>query len=213
MFFGISGKDGFIFIKYIKCCFFQNNLAKLSKTFHCNLLTEDISAIMSLHSTGGYDPKLLPNLPGFRSKGIQAGPKKSCFQIVNGQAFLRDEYIPQTQNIEPDDGTSIHSFTQNTINKARKQLAADKQNVILNFLAYFTESVDGTSRPQVRQCNIFFFVEDGSLKIVEKPVLNSGVSQGTLVKRAILNKPDGTPYVEEDLNIGTVITIYGRSFT
>lgn len=166
---------------------------------------------MSLNSTG-FDPKFLPNLPGYKPKPIPSGTKKHCFKVVDGQAFLRDEYIPQSTSNEFDEGTSINSFTTTTINKARKQLALTNANIILNFAAYFQEYVEGSNRPQVRLCNIYFYVEDGSVKVVEKPILNSGVSQGTLVKRAVIPKSDGTPYVEEDFRIGDQVQIYGRVF-
>ena len=166
---------------------------------------------MSLQSTGFVDPKLLPNLPGFRAKTIKTGFKKSYFSLVDGHTFLKDEFVPPPGALEGDEG-SVASFANTTVSKARKQLALQNANIILNFSAYFEEYIEGSNRPQVRHCNIFFFVEDGTMKIVEKPVLNSGVSQGTLVRRAIVTKADGNPYVEEDFHIGDVLTIYGRTF-
>eukprot|EP00599_Poterioochromonas_sp_BG-1_P008054 CAMPEP_0173153042 /NCGR_PEP_ID=MMETSP1105-20130129/12611_1 /TAXON_ID=2985 /ORGANISM="Ochromonas sp., Strain BG-1" /LENGTH=414 /DNA_ID=CAMNT_0014068875 /DNA_START=125 /DNA_END=1368 /DNA_ORIENTATION=- len=166
---------------------------------------------MSLQSTGGLDPKLLPNLPGFRPKGPQTGFKKTYFKLVDGQGFLKDEHVPPLGALEGDEG-SVSSFAHTTISKARKQLSLQNANIILNFNAYFEERVEGSHKSQVRSCNIFFYVEDGTLKVVEKPVLNSGVSQGTLVKRAVINKLDGTPFVEEDFHIGEWISIYGRNF-
>jgi hypothetical protein len=169
---------------------------------------------MSLHST--IDPKFLPNLPGFKPKAPQTGFKKSYFKLCDGQVFLKDEFVPQAAGGSLDgDEASLTSFAPSasqTISKARKQLALQNANVILTFAAYFEESVDGSNKPQVRQCNIFFFIEDGTVKIVEKPQMNSGVSQGTLVKRSILYKPDGNPYMEEDFRIGDSIRIYGRTY-
>lgn len=166
---------------------------------------------MSLQSTGGIDPKLLPNLPGFRAKPANTGFKKTYFKLVDGQGFLKDEYVPPLGTLEGDEG-SVASFANTTVSKARKQLALQNANVILNFGGYFEEYVEGSNRAQVRYCNVFFFVEDGTLKIVEKPVINSGVSQGTLVRRAVITKADGTPFVEEDFHIGDWITVYGRNY-
>jgi EF-hand domain-containing protein 1 len=86
-------------------------------------------------------------------------------------------------------------------------------NIILHFNAYFMETTDGNREPQVRNVNIYFYVEDGSIKVVEKPQLNSGVSQGTLVLRSVIMKEGGqSPFTEEDLLIGECITIYGRHY-
>jgi len=50
------------------------------------------------------------------------------------------------------------------------------------------------------------------MTIVEKPQINSGMTQGTLVKKAFVMKPDGTPYTQDDLRVGESIIVYGREF-
>jgi hypothetical protein len=170
---------------------------------------------MSLQSSHQIDPKFLPNLPGFKPKGPNTGMKKSYFKLVEGQVFLKDEYIPTTTSLDGDEGTvgSLgNTLANSTVSRARKQLALTNANVILNFSAYFEEKVEGRNQTQIRQCNIFFYVDDGSVKIVEKPQLNAGVNQGTLVKRAVVFKLDGTPFAEEDFHVGEWVTIYGRNF-
>lgn len=167
------------------------------------------SSKMSLHSTA-IDPKYLPNLPGFRPRPLNPNLQKiSCFDIVNGEAYLRPQYIPQSQY--PSDDTSVTSIGNTIVTKARKQVLSPK-NVILNYSAYFEERVEGRSQPQVRSCNIYFYVENGTIKVVEKPQVNSGVSQGTLVRRTVIARPDGNPYCEDDLRIGNVLVIYGRYY-
>jgi hypothetical protein len=164
---------------------------------------------MSLHSSA-IDPKYLPNLPGFRPRPLHSNPQKiSCFDIVNGESYLRPQYIPQSQI--PADDASVTSIGNTIVTKARKQVLSPK-NVILNYSAYFEERVEGSSMPQVRSCNIYFYVENGTIKVVEKPQVNSGVSQGTLVRRTVIARPDGNPYCEDDLRIGNVLGIYGRYY-
>eukprot|EP00981_Chlorochromonas_danica_P009524 scaffold2721_cov181-Ochromonas_danica.AAC.2 len=111
-----------------------------------------------------------------------------------------------------DDNTSIHSLANTTVSKARKLVDPSLQPIILNFIAYFEERPEGERQVLIRICNIYFYTEDGTIKVVEKPQDNSGVTQGTLVRRAIINKTNGTPFIEEDFRTGAVITIYGRNF-
>lgn len=164
---------------------------------------------MSLHSTA-IDPKYLPNLPGFRPRQLKTNAQRtSCFDIINGEAYLRPQYIPPSS--EPVDDASVTSIGNTIVTKARKQVLAPT-NVILNYSAYFEEYVEGQRQAQVRYCNIYFYVENGTIKVVEKPQVNSGVSQGTLVRRTMIARPDGNPYCEDDLRIGNVMTIYGRHY-
>lgn len=85
-------------------------------------------------------------------------------------------------------------------------------NLTLTFQAYFEERPIDSNSVQVRKCNIYFFVDDGTLKVVEKPQLNSGVSQGTLVQRSVIAKKDGSPITENDLVVGEDVVIYGRVY-
>jgi hypothetical protein len=77
----------------------------------------------------------------------------------------------------------------------------------LTFSGYFEEG-----SKQIRKCNIFFYLEDSSIKIVEKPQLNSGVTQGTVVRRNIILKPDGNNFSGLDFKLGEDIVIYGRPY-
>jgi hypothetical protein len=157
------------------------------------------------------DPKFLPNLPGYRSRLGQTGAKKQFFKVQEGEVFLKEEYMPEFVPND-DDGTSVVTLGNSTISKARRMLNPASQSAILNFTAYFEENAIG-ERPQVRHCHIYFYTEDGSIKVVEKPQMNSGVAQGTIVKRNVIKKPNGTPIIEEDFQPNANINIYGRIFT
>lgn len=160
--------------------------------------------------TTNFDPKYLPNLPGFRPRPARGGFKKHCFDLVNGESVLRSKYIVAPN--ESDD-LSVTSIGNTIVTKARKHLLTDQPNIILNFLAFFEETQDLRSNtPQIRYCNIYFYVENGTIKVVEKPQSNAGLTQGTLVRRTVVAKPDGNPYSEEDFQTGNVITIYGRRY-
>eukprot|EP01031_Cornospumella_fuschlensis_P027408 gene27408-33102_t len=154
------------------------------------------------------DQSFLPNLPGFRARPRNTGSKKHYFKLVNGAVFLKDENI-----VGPDDdNNSVGTLGQSTVTKARKMVHTNKASAILNFTAYFEETIPTSPDPLIRSCNILFYTEDGSLKVVEKPVANSGVTQGTLVKRGVIHKPNGTPIMEEDFRPGQGLQVFARKY-
>eukprot|EP00607_Mallomonas_marina_P000635 CAMPEP_0182427432 /NCGR_PEP_ID=MMETSP1167-20130531/17170_1 /TAXON_ID=2988 /ORGANISM="Mallomonas Sp, Strain CCMP3275" /LENGTH=504 /DNA_ID=CAMNT_0024609661 /DNA_START=462 /DNA_END=1976 /DNA_ORIENTATION=- len=48
--------------------------------------------------------------------------------------------------------------------------------------------------------------------IVEHPQMNSGMAQGTLLKRTVATKPDGSLYVPDDFRIGNTVRIFGVNY-
>uniref|UniRef100_A0A8D2A9A6 Progestin and adipoQ receptor family member 8 n=1 Tax=Sus scrofa TaxID=9823 RepID=A0A8D2A9A6_PIG len=92
-------------------------------------------------------------------------------------------------------------------------VAFDKK--VLKFDAYFQEDVPGSTEEhyRIRQVNIYYYLEDDSMSVIEPVVENSGIPQGKLIKRQRLPKNDrGDHYHWKDLNRGINITIYGRTF-
>lgn len=165
---------------------------------------------MSLYSSS-IDHNFLPNLPGFRPHEFKTGSKKSYFGIVNGQIIEKEPALPMLGNGDMDDA-SVNSIGNSTASLNKRKPRMGDSNLTLTFQAYFEERPIDSHAGQIRKCNVYFFTEDGSLKIVEKPQLNSGVSQGTLVRRAIIPKPDGSVISEYDLVIGEDIIVYGRKY-
>ena len=169
---------------------------------------------MSLSQSGVEITQFLPNLPGYRTKPLPSGFKKSKFQLVNGAVFLKDEFELQssltTNNINDEDSTTLSIGSP-----GKKRISMKDIGKVLNFSAYFEEIPDGlpSDAHQIRKCNIFYYLEDESVKVIEKPQLNSGVTQGKLVKRAIVNKADGFPLSPFEFRIGEIVTIYGRNYT
>lgn len=164
---------------------------------------------MSVHS--GIDHNFLPNLPGFRPHAMPSGYKKHCFNIVNGQVIEKDALLPP---IDMSDDASVVSIGNTTASLHKRKARIGQDYVTLTFQAFFEERpIDNNpNSSQIRKCSIYFYTEDGSVKVVEKPQLNSGVSQGTLVRRTVISKPDGTPLSEYDFVIGQPVTIYGRTY-
>ncbi|XP_040839468.1 EF-hand domain-containing protein 1 [Ochotona curzoniae] len=92
-------------------------------------------------------------------------------------------------------------------------VAFDKK--VLKFDAYFQEDVPISTEEhyRIRQVNIYYYLEDDSMSVIEPVVENSGIPQGKLVRRQRLAKNDvGDHYHWKDLNRGINITIYGKTF-
>eukprot|EP01018_Ginkgo_biloba_P008716 Gb_07640 [translate_table: standard] len=93
-----------------------------------------------------------------------------------------------------------------------KWLKYDRQ--VLRFFCYFKEPVierrDENFR--VRRCTIYFYLEDGSLHISEPRQDNSGIVQGTFLKRLKVPKAGGGYVTVSDFKLGSDITIYDRTF-
>ncbi|XP_062953403.1 EF-hand domain-containing protein 1 [Cynocephalus volans] len=92
-------------------------------------------------------------------------------------------------------------------------VAFDKK--VLKFDAYFQEDVPISTEEhyRIRRVNIYYYLEDDSMSVIEPVVENSGIPQGKFIKRQRLAKNDqGDHYHWKDLNRGINITIYGRTF-
>lgn len=90
-------------------------------------------------------------------------------------------------------------------------MAWDKK--VLRFKAWFNETVHESpvEHFRVRPVDMFYFLEDDSMTVVEPVVENSGLPQGKLIKRKHLPKNDvGDTWHWKDLNLGMDICIYGR---
>lgn len=155
----------------------------------------------------GSEANYLPNLPGFRSKEIPTGSKKQYFHFVRGEIFMKDEGLPQLA----DDMSLTSSMSRPSTKQNMNNI-----NIVLTFQAYFEEtssySTAAIDQNRVRKCNIFYFLENNTISIVEKPVMNSGIPQGTLVKRSLVNHPDGSPILPQDFQMGESLHIYGKKY-
>jgi hypothetical protein len=166
--------------------------------------------------------QLLPNLPGFKPYKLPAASKKSYFTTVNDMIFCKtdDNALPSLEGGGDPATTmsssilSIGSTTARGVNRSGKMTSADLVNRKLSYQAYFEE---GSGDPaleevRVRKCNITFFLEDNSMLIVERPSMNSGIPQGTLVSRTQVPKEDGGFITAMDLRLGALLTIFGRQY-
>lgn len=86
---------------------------------------------------------------------------------------------------------------------------------VLRFYAYFEENILFSPEEdyRVRPVVIYYYLEDDSMCIIEPKVENSGMSQGTRLKRQRLPKNDrGEHYLWKDLNLGMDLEVYGFKY-
>ncbi|CEG49890.1 Uncharacterized conserved protein, contains DM10 domain [Plasmopara halstedii] len=90
------------------------------------------------------------------------------------------------------------------------------QNVrqVLRFQSFYIESVDESNLEVVRlrKNTILFYLHDETFEIIEPRVQNSGIPQGTFLKRCQLRHPGGELYSSSDLRIGFDLHVFGRCF-
>mmetsp|Transcript_13121 Transcript_13121/g.20773 ORF Transcript_13121/g.20773 Transcript_13121/m.20773 type:complete len:623 (+) Transcript_13121:118-1986(+) len=86
---------------------------------------------------------------------------------------------------------------------------------VLRFYGFFQEAVverpDENSR--YRQISIMYFMEDGTMRISEPRVENSGIQQGSFLRRHRVPRDDGQGFIgPDDLRCGAELTFYGRTY-
>jgi len=169
----------------------------------------------------------LPNLPGFKPNRVdRSGSKRKGFKMVHGVAMeptpkpsadavasatasAKATALEQTQSaqwlVKPPTGVAITS----------QWLANSGQ--VLKFDAYFNEEVHQSAdeAQRVRNCTMYYYLEDDTLQVNECKVGNSGMPQGNFVKRhqvPIGADADDGLITLDDLQVGGSVTLYSREF-
>ncbi|XP_059621802.1 EF-hand domain-containing family member C2 [Phlebotomus argentipes] len=86
---------------------------------------------------------------------------------------------------------------------------------VLCFDAFFREGVADASAYQIRSMRISFFLEDGTVQVIEPKIADSGIPQGCIVKRQKV--PAGDLHERKflsvlDFNVGKPVTIFSRTY-
>ncbi|XP_021262975.1 EF-hand domain-containing family member C2 isoform X2 [Numida meleagris] len=94
-------------------------------------------------------------------------------------------------------------------------IAFDKQ--VLSFDAYFEEEVPDKNQElyRIRRCKIYFYLEDDTIQVLEPRVKNSGINQGTIVRRHRIPLPSPNEdqfYTIDHFNINTEVIFYSRRY-
>ncbi|XP_065062995.1 EF-hand domain-containing protein 1-like [Rhopilema esculentum] len=152
----------------------------------------------TLHWNNGYS---LPQLP---TTGI-GGEPLSVNQLSQAE-------LDELANFKPSltYGQAIQAPPEDFIPAS---VGFDKK--VLLFNAYFKQTVHESPNEhfRIRHVNIYYYLEDDSISVVEPVVENSGIPQGKLIKRQRLPKNDlGDHWHWKDLNIGINVSFYGKTF-
>ncbi|KAJ7403333.1 EF-hand domain-containing family member C2 [Pitangus sulphuratus] len=90
-------------------------------------------------------------------------------------------------------------------------------NLVLSFDAYFEEEVPDKNQElyRIRHCKIYFYPEDDTIQVTEPHVLNSGIDQGTILRRHRIPLPpphEDQFYTIYHFNINIEVNFYSRIF-
>ncbi|NXJ12013.1 EFHC2 protein, partial [Odontophorus gujanensis] len=163
----------------------------------------------------------VPLLPGFslsRNAGREKFHKSQHWGYCNNVAMLLAEDKPGIGG-EPLTGQKLKPkfsvFPAEVGCGAPAWLAFDKQ--VLSFDAYFEEEVPDKDQElyRIRHCKIYFYLEDDTIQVVEPQVKNSGIIQGTIVRRHRIPLPSPNEdqfYTIDHFNINTEVTFYSRRY-
>uniref|UniRef100_H2ZJ44 DM10 domain-containing protein n=1 Tax=Ciona savignyi TaxID=51511 RepID=H2ZJ44_CIOSA len=163
----------------------------------------------------------LPYLPGNsfnKSLGKEKFHKSHHFDYCNDVSMLVGEQRPGIggELLLGQKKRSKHSvFPKGEGSNAPAWVSFDRQ--VLCFQAYFQEAVHEKREEQyrIRGCKIYFYLEDDSIQVIEPQVKNSGIPQGTLIRRHRIPIPaphDDEYYTVEHFNVGNELVLYGRKF-
>lgn len=85
---------------------------------------------------------------------------------------------------------------------------------VLRFYGYFKEPIFSSQEEnyRVRHVTILFFLEDDTIQILEPRERNSGIPQGTFLRRHRAKKDDDSYVNVGDFKVGGEFTLYGRTF-
>lgn len=86
---------------------------------------------------------------------------------------------------------------------------------VLRFYGYFKEAVveSAVENHRVRKVVVQYYVTDGTIQVIEPKEDNSGIPQGTFLKRHRVEKAEGGGYVNAtDLVVGSEVELYGRTY-
>jgi len=133
-------------------------------------------------------------------------------------AYVEDEKLGSTrQLLESSSATSLVLGAGKplySMGSPKKQGKNGSRPVVLSFKAYFKEAVHESplENHRIRKVEIFYYMEDNSIQIVERKQENSGVPQGNFMGRHQVPKDADIFFGLADLVIGSTISLYGRTY-
>uniref|UniRef100_A0A4P6D9F9 Putative ef-hand domain-containing family member c2-like protein n=1 Tax=Rhodnius prolixus TaxID=13249 RepID=A0A4P6D9F9_RHOPR len=139
--------------------------------------------------------------------------------VVKGVPYITEKCLPgiggiPLQSSRSDIKPSVYALGE--VVKLPPWLVFDKH--VLVFDSYYLQKLDDTTSDNyiVHQCKIYFFLEDGTIKVVEqRNPFHDGLSSGCIIHRQRIRYPaEGSEdfYDILDLNIGNDVEFFGKLF-
>lgn len=173
---------------------------------------------------------MLPNLPGFNFPQYKERHHKAqTWNIHNGQRVEQVEGLTHdkpkfVRGAKPVDTWRTGSLPDSTSREVMRAGVGPKDfdelpawdaldRHVLRFYGYFKEAVVEANLEnfRVRKVVIFYYLEDDTAHITEPREDNSGIPQGTLVRRHRFPSPNGGYIKPEDFSVGCDFHIYGKT--
>jgi hypothetical protein len=138
-------------------------------------------------------------------------------QVLQKMSDPKHRFDMSTRSITHDERKEMRESARNTYRPAIAPAWLKHDRQVLRFSAYFQEPVHESPKEnfRIRQCVVLFYLEDGTMMVVEPKVENSGIPQGTFVKRHRIPRPTemgGGYYQPKDLRLCKTLVIYSRAF-
>eukprot|EP00953_Heterococcus_sp_UTEX-ZZ885_P035307 18239-Heterococcus_DN1.PRE.4 len=126
----------------------------------------------------------LPNLPQFSLNKTNVRGRTQGFKLINGMNFVE----PHKGSSSCNGAITSLAVGQQIASKPRKFEPQRTGLATLSFDAYFKETVDESplENHRVRRCRIVLYLEDGAIQVDECRTENSGMPQGSFVKRHMI---------------------------
>lgn len=156
----------------------------------------------------------LPFLPGnsFEDTSLRGAHKRShVFDYKNGLPVVSDFEMKAPDNLSLTKTKKISSTVGQDFDEPQ-WLSLDRK--VLRFFCFFKESVHESRLEQqrVRRCVIYYYLEDDTIHVSEPKQDNSGIPQGTLIKRHRIPKKNNEYYTIDDFNVNEEVNLYGKVF-
>lgn len=149
---------------------------------------------------------------------------------LNTESVRRPTTAPigvTTEVSDPTDVTGRYSFYRKKVDRKNGNIPLpfcpssslppflEHDRRVLLFNAYYEENVlqSAVEEKRVLVSEIYFYVEDGTMEIIQTKQENSGIPQGVFLRKSKVAKPGSSRFYEiDDLKIGNEVMIYGRKF-
>ena len=158
-------------------------------------------------------------------------PKRPMTAPLSSSSFVRGREVTT-----PNDVSGRYSLLRQRKDRENNQISLpfcpgsplpsflEHDRRVLLFNAYYEEDVlqSAIEDKRLMKCEIYFYVEDGTIEIIQTKQENSGIPQGVFLRRKRVEKPiksvhdiqdsNKQYYGINDLKIGNDVEIYSRVF-